>query len=142
MATLQPQYSMATAPQFVGRDFGASDWVACFLIIVVATIGKFGGTYAAARIAGLARRKAAALGILMNTRGLMELIVLNVGLDLHVISPRMFAMMVLMALVTTVATAPLLRWLVPVGSADDEPAARLTAGGIVEPQEAPRSAAS
>jgi Kef-type K+ transport system membrane component KefB len=53
------------------------------------------------------------LGTLMNTRGLMELIVLNVGLDLRVISPTLFAMMVVMALVTTMATAPVLRVLVP-----------------------------
>jgi Kef-type K+ transport system membrane component KefB len=51
------------------------------------------------------------LGTLMNTRGLMELVVLNVGLDLKVISPTLFAMMVLMALATTALTAPVLRWL-------------------------------
>ena len=62
----------------------------------------------AARLTGLAWRDAAALGILMNTRGLMELIVLNIGLDLRVISPTLFAMMVLMALVTTFATTPIL----------------------------------
>ena len=56
---------------------------------------------------------AAALGVLMNTRGLMELIALNIGLDLGVISPTLFAMMVLMALVTTMATAPLLQVLGP-----------------------------
>jgi len=50
---------------------------------------------------------------LMNTRGLMELIVLNIGLDLQVISPMLFAMMVIMALTTTMITAPVLRWLIP-----------------------------
>ena len=69
--------------------------------------------YVAARLTGWPRRDAGALGILMNTRGLMELIVLNIGLDLGVISPTLFAMMVVMALVTTFATTPLLGWLSP-----------------------------
>jgi Kef-type K+ transport system membrane component KefB len=88
-----------------------SQWLICGLIIVVATVGKFGGTLAAARWTGLGWRNAAVLGTLMNTRGLMELIVLNVGLDLRVISPTIFSMMVLMALVTTALTSPVLRWL-------------------------------
>ncbi|HTN76690.1 MAG TPA: cation:proton antiporter [Pirellulaceae bacterium] len=90
-----------------------SDWLICGIIIVVATVGKLGGTYAAARFTGLDWRTSAALGVLMNTRGLMELIVLNIGLDLGIISPSLFAMMVLMALVTTIATTPLLNWLAP-----------------------------
>jgi len=89
------------------------DWTACALIIVVATAGKFGGTFVAGRLTGLPWRQAAGLGILMNTRGLMELIVLNVGLELGVISPVLFTMLVLMALVTTIATTPILRLLVP-----------------------------
>jgi Kef-type K+ transport system membrane component KefB len=92
---------------------GIDQWLICALIIVVATVGKFGGTLAAARLTGLDWRTAAALGTLMNTRGLMELIVLNVGLDLKVISPTLFAMMVLMALVTTMMTSPLLGLLMP-----------------------------
>ena len=68
-----------------------------------------GGTLAAARLTGLGWRQASTLGILMNTRGLMELIVLNVGLDLGVISPTLFAMLVIMALVTTLATTPVLQ---------------------------------
>jgi Kef-type K+ transport system membrane component KefB len=71
-------------------------------------VGKFGGCCAAARAMGMRLRQAAGLGILMNTRGLMELIVLNIGLDLGVISPTLFTMMVLMALATTMATTPLL----------------------------------
>jgi Kef-type K+ transport system membrane component KefB len=62
----------------------------------------------AARMVGLSWREGSALGILMNTRGLMELIVLNIGLDLGVISPTLFAMLVIMALVTTFATTPIL----------------------------------
>ena len=74
----------------------------------LATGGKFGGTLIAGRLTGMRWRSAASLGILMNTRGLMELVVLNVGLDLNVISPTLYTMMVLMALVTTMATTPLL----------------------------------
>jgi Kef-type K+ transport system membrane component KefB len=95
----------------IGLVSGAEEWLLCGLIILVATAGKFGGTLAAARLAGLGWRESAALGALMNTRGLMELIALNIGLDLRVISPTLFAMMVLMALVTTVATTPVLHLL-------------------------------
>jgi Kef-type K+ transport system membrane component KefB len=86
-------------------------WLICGLIIVVATLGKFGGTLAAARLAGSGWRDASALGVLMNTRGLMELIVLNIGLDLGIISLPLFTMMVMMALVTTLATTPILQFL-------------------------------
>jgi Kef-type K+ transport system membrane component KefB len=84
-------------------------WLVCGAIIAVATLGKFGGTVAAARFSRVDWRTSAALGILMNTRGLMELIVLNIGLSLGVISPTLFAMMVLMALATTMATSPILK---------------------------------
>jgi Kef-type K+ transport system membrane component KefB len=97
----------------IGLVSGWENWLACLAIIVVATVGKFGGTLLAARLTGLSWRDAAALGTLMNTRGLMELIVLNIGLDLGVISPTLFAMMVIMALVTTAATSPVLEWLLP-----------------------------
>ena len=95
----------------IGLVSGAGEWLLCGLIVLVATTGKFGGTFAAARLTGLGWREAAALGTLMNTRGLMELIALNIGLDLRVISPTLFAMMVLMALVTTMATTPVLHLL-------------------------------
>lgn len=92
----------------IGLVNGASEWLTCGLIILVASLGKFGGSTIAARISGLDWRQAASLGILMNTRGLMELIVLNVGLDLGVLSPTLFAMLVVMAIVTTLATSPIL----------------------------------
>lgn len=95
----------------IGLVSGWASWLVCGLIVAVASLSKFGGTLVAARFAGLDWRTSSALGILMNTRGLMELIVLNIGLDLGVISPTLFAMMVIMALVTTMATGPLL-WLV------------------------------
>ncbi|MBT9554733.1 MAG: cation:proton antiporter [Myxococcales bacterium] len=97
----------------IGLVASATDWMVCGAIIAVACIGKFGGSALAARWSGLSWRESATLGVLMNTRGLMELIILNVGLDLGVISPTVFAMMVIMALVTTVATSPLVAWLYP-----------------------------
>jgi Kef-type K+ transport system membrane component KefB len=93
----------------IGLVSSGEEWLLCGLIIVVATVGKFGGTMLAARVTGLGWRESTWLGFLMNTRGLMELIVLNIGLDLQIISPTLFAMMVIMALVTTLATTPLLR---------------------------------
>jgi Kef-type K+ transport system membrane component KefB len=91
----------------IGLVSGATNWLLCALIIATASAGKFGGSCVAARATGLSWRDAAAVGVLMNTRGLMELIVLNIGLDLHLISPTLFAMMVLMSLATTVATTPI-----------------------------------
>jgi Kef-type K+ transport system membrane component KefB len=88
----------------------SQDWLLVGLIIAVATLGKFGGSLLASRFAGLNWRESTALGILMNTRGLVELIVLNIGLDLGVISQRIFTMLVLMAIVTTLMTSPLLSW--------------------------------
>jgi Kef-type K+ transport system membrane component KefB/nucleotide-binding universal stress UspA family protein len=88
-------------------------WGLCALVLVVAIVGKFVGTYAAARISAMPRREAAALGWMMNTRGLTELIVLNIGLSLGVITPLLFTMLVMMALVTTFMTSPLLEWTYP-----------------------------
>lgn len=92
----------------IGLVHGLADWAICLAIIAVASLGKFGGGTIAARLTGLDWRDAASLGILMNTRGLMELIVLNVGMDLGVLSPTLFAMLVIMAVVTTLATTPVL----------------------------------
>jgi Kef-type K+ transport system membrane component KefB len=92
----------------IGLVSGMEQWVLCALIILVASVGKFGGSAIAARLTGLGWHDASALGVLMNTRGLVELIVLNIGLDFGVISPTVFAMLVLMALVTTFATTPVL----------------------------------
>ena len=89
------------------------DWALCALIIAVATAGKWGGTAIAARVAGFSWRDSGALGILMNTRGLVELIVLNIGLDLGVITPRLFTMLVIMAVITTMMTSPILTRLIP-----------------------------
>ena len=88
-------------------------WLYTLLVIATAIAGKWGGSTLAARMAGVPWREATSLGILMNTRGLMELIVLNIGLDIGVISPTVFTIMVLMALVTTFMTSPLLEWIYP-----------------------------
>jgi Kef-type K+ transport system membrane component KefB len=95
----------------IGLVSGWEAWLFCSVIILVATLGKFGGSLVAARCTGLDWRLSASLGILMNTRGLMELIVLNIGLELGVISEKLFAMMVIMALLTTLATTPVLHFL-------------------------------
>ncbi|WP_413198766.1 cation:proton antiporter [Nostoc piscinale] len=88
-------------------------WLLCGLVLLVAIAGKYIGTYVAARVSGINKREASALGWLMNTRGLTELIVLNIGLELKVISPLVFTMLVIMALVTTFMTSPLLEWTYP-----------------------------
>jgi Kef-type K+ transport system membrane component KefB len=96
----------------IGLAGGSAEWLDLLLIVAVATLGKVGGSFVAARGLGLPGRGALALGILMNTRGLMELIVLNVGLDLGVLSPELFSLLVIMAVATTVLTTPLVRPLV------------------------------
>ncbi|MBV8782046.1 MAG: cation:proton antiporter [Phycisphaerae bacterium] len=86
-------------------------WTICGVIVVVAVIGKFGGVALAARFYGMNWRESSLLGVLMNTRGLMELIILNIGLSYGVLSPSLFAMMVVMALSTTFMTTPFMRLL-------------------------------
>ena len=90
---------------------GAGAWLVCALVIAVAVAGKVGGSAIAARATAMPWRDAAVIGVLLNTRGLMELVILNVGLDIGVISRELFAMMVLMALATTFMTTPLVTWL-------------------------------
>jgi Kef-type K+ transport system membrane component KefB len=92
----------------IGFIDDAGSWLVCALIIVVAMIGKLGGGAIAARVAGLGWRESLQLGTLMNTRGLMELIALNIGYDLGILSESIFAMLVIMALVTTMLTGPIL----------------------------------
>jgi Kef-type K+ transport system membrane component KefB/nucleotide-binding universal stress UspA family protein len=107
------------------------EWTICGVIVAIAVTGKLGGSALAARYSGLSWRESGALGILMNTRGLMELIVLNIALDLGVIDPTFFTMMVIMALVTTFMTTPLLRWIYP---------SAMMAADLVEPVEMPAHA--
>jgi len=84
------------------------DWAVCAVIILVAIAGKLGGSMLMGRWTGMNWSDSFSIGVLMNTRGLVELVVLNIGYDLGILSGRIFAMMVLMALVTTFMTGPLL----------------------------------
>lgn len=89
-------------------------WLVCAVIVFVAIAGKFGGSMIAARFVGQTWKESLSIGALMNTRGLMELIVLNIGYDLGVLSPEIFAMLVIMAVVTTFMTGPaldLINWI-------------------------------
>ena len=83
-------------------------WAMCGVIILVAIAGKLGGSTLMSRWTGMSWSQSFSIGVLMNTRGLVELVVLNIGYDLGILSGRIFAMMVLMALVTTFMTEPLL----------------------------------
>jgi Kef-type K+ transport system membrane component KefB len=105
---LLPSFFAFTGMRTEIGALGGEQLVACGVIIGVASLGKFGGTALAGWATGLDRRSAMTLGILMNTRGLMELIVLNVGLELGVVSPMLFTLLVIMAVVTTMATTPVL----------------------------------
>jgi K+:H+ antiporter len=96
----------------IGTMTGGALWIMCALVLMTAIAGKFGGCSLAARANGLRWREAAVIGVLMNTRALMELIVINVGFDLGVIPRSVFFMLVFMAVVTTYMTTPLLRRLV------------------------------
>jgi Kef-type K+ transport system membrane component KefB len=108
----------------VGLINGVEQWLFLALIIFTASFGKFGGSLMAARFSGMRWREGAAVSVLMNTRGLMELIVLNIGFDLKVLSPTLFTMLVLMAIVTTIATTPIVDRLLGHQRAE-EPAASL-----------------
>jgi Kef-type K+ transport system membrane component KefB len=92
----------------LGLLYDLQGWMICLAIIAVATLGKLGGSAITARWTGMSWRDSLQLGALMNTRGLMELIALNLGYDLGVLSPRIFTMLVIMALATTTLTGPLL----------------------------------
>ncbi|MFC9588014.1 cation:proton antiporter [Streptomyces yangpuensis] len=97
---------MKTDFRLIGAEPGLWGW--CALVVAVATATKWAGSTGAARVAGLGWHEAASLGALMNCRGLTELVVLGVGLQLGIITPTVFAVLVVMTLVTTVLTAPAL----------------------------------
>jgi Kef-type K+ transport system membrane component KefB len=92
----------------IGLLSDARSWLLCAAVVAVAIAGKLGGSMAAARWTGMSWGDSFSLGALMNARGLVELIVLNLGYELGILPPRIFAMMVLMALTTTLMTGPLL----------------------------------
>jgi Kef-type K+ transport system membrane component KefB len=88
-------------------------WLACALVLVAAVAGKLGGCYLGARLTGQPPRAAGCIAALMNTRALMALIAINIGLDLGLLTPALFTMLVIMALLTTAMCGPLLRWWLP-----------------------------
>ena len=106
-------------------------------LCAIAIVGKYGGTLLAARVVGMPWRESAVLGALMNTRGLTELIVLNLALSLGVITSALFAALVVMALVTTFMAGPLLRLLDPSNSFGSQPEEELAESAVVEPEERP-----
>jgi Kef-type K+ transport system membrane component KefB len=92
----------------VGLIHSPTLWLLCLLALLVACIGKLTGGTFSAYLMGEPWKEAFTLGVLMNTRGLVELIVLNIGLDLGILSPTLFVMLVIMALITTMIASPLL----------------------------------
>jgi Kef-type K+ transport system membrane component KefB len=106
----------------IGSISGAEHWLICLALLTAAIVGKYGGCYLAARATGEPKRQAIAIGVLMNSRGLMELIILNIGLQQKVIKVPFFTMMVIMAIVTTFMAAPLFRRVYGSGF-DSEPTA-------------------
>jgi Kef-type K+ transport system membrane component KefB len=93
----------------IGGLNGLADWGWCAAIVALASFGKLIGGYFASRRSGLTHDESLLVGFMMNTRALMELIVINAGLDLGVISQKVFTMLVIMAIVSTVVTTPALR---------------------------------
>lgn len=95
----------------IGTFATSAEWISCALVCLVAFVSKFGGAYIAARFTGETHRNALTIGTCMNTRALMELVVLNVGYDLGVLPRVMFTQLVIMAIVSTFMATPLIRWL-------------------------------
>lgn len=108
ISLLLPLFFAMTGLRLRVDGWQAGDLLLCVVVILVASLGKGLGTWLAARSAGMPRTDALRLGALMNTRGLMELIVLNLGYEMGLIGDRLFAVLVIMALVTTAMTGPLL----------------------------------
>ena len=97
----------------IGSLENATAWLACGLVLVAAVVGKLGGCFIGAKLTGQTNREAGCLAALMNTRALMALIAINVGLELKLLTPALFTMLVIMALATTAMCGPLLRWWLP-----------------------------
>ncbi len=110
---LLPLFFIVTGLQADVGDIDLAGLGILVLIVAVACIGKFVGATAAGRVQGLSLRRAAAVGTLMNTRGLTELVLLSIGLDKGVLSPELFTLLVLMAIITTLMTSPLLKKIYP-----------------------------
>jgi Kef-type K+ transport system membrane component KefB len=104
----------------IGTMSGSALWVMCGLVLLAAFVGKFGGCSLAARANGLPWREASLIGVMMNTRALMELIVINIGFELGVIPKSVFFMLVVMAVASTYITAPILRRLIRSSEVEQE----------------------
>ena len=97
----------------IGLLNNADAWLLCGLILLIAVVSKFVVSAVCVRASGMPWRESLAVGVLVNTRGLVELVILNVGLDLHILSPALCSMMVIMALATTLMTGPLIDRILP-----------------------------
>ena len=104
----------------IGTMSGRALWVMCGLVLLAAFVGKFGGCWLAARVNGLPWREASIIGVMMNTRALMELIVINIGFELGIIPKSVFFMLVVMAVASTYITAPVLRRLIRSSEVEQE----------------------
>jgi Kef-type K+ transport system membrane component KefB len=114
LAVLMPLFFAFTGLRTnLGQMRTGEMWRLFGLIVAIAAAGKLGGATIAARLAGFGWRDSAVVGSLLNTRGLMELVVLNIGLEKGILTPPLFTLMVMMAILTTFMTAPLLHWLRP-----------------------------
>jgi Kef-type K+ transport system membrane component KefB len=121
---LLPLFFVVTGLSVNIGALGRTAFVLLAIVCAIASAGKVGPGYVAARVGGLGPRDSAAVAVLVNTRGLTELIALNVGLSAGLIDQRLFSVLVLMALITTIMTSPLLSLIrVPAAalSADDSP---------------------
>ncbi|MGH3312585.1 MAG: cation:proton antiporter, partial [Streptomyces sp.] len=105
---LLPVYFVVAGLKVDLGSMRSGDFLELGVILLVAVVGKFGGTFVGARSQGLPARPAAALGVLMNTRGLTELVILGVGLQLGLLDTGLYSLMVVVAVVTTAMTGPLL----------------------------------
>ncbi|QZY30464.1 cation:proton antiporter [Nocardioides coralli] len=110
---LLPVFFVVTGLRVDVTDLGREGLLEFVAVLTVACVGKFAGAAAAARFMGVRPRRAASIGVLMNTRGLTELVVLNIGLSVGILDEELFTVMVLMAIVTTIITEPLMRLIYP-----------------------------
>ncbi|MGI8823409.1 MAG: cation:proton antiporter [Acidimicrobiia bacterium] len=125
----------------VGLVSGGEMWLMAALVVAVAIAGKMGGSLIG-MAAGESLRSSTVIGVLMNTRGITEIVILTIGRSLGVISPALFTIMVLMALVTTFMTTPLLAKLYPRAQVDADLAAAQTPAGLGDDTEGRRTAAA
>jgi Kef-type K+ transport system membrane component KefB len=110
---LLPVFFITTGLNVDIKGLGSQGLLELGAVLLVACVGKFFGASVAARLSGVHTRRASAIGVLMNTRGLTELVILNIGLGAGVLDRRLFTVMVIMAITTTVITEPLLRVIYP-----------------------------